>query len=252
MLKPQPAALCIAIALSLALAACGESGNGQDEPPSATANAAKEPKTREIAEAPAADEANARKNTEVNAPAFNLADGPDVCFRAISKHLGAEAKVSEITSFFSVGKEIDAGHTQPAGEMTTCTVDYQDPKDPRKLLRSRLDLESGEFSAPSPVEITVAGGNAADFKLEDYVIPLSKVDAAALTSVMEAQKSKLSGVYSRYAWSGVRLSTPGPFSDIHTLRLDLDGRLASNDIKEGGYASVSIDGKKITKNHLMP
>lgn len=249
MLKPQPTAPCIAIAFSLGLAACGGSGNDPGEPPSTAANAAKEPSAHEpeaqkIAETPPVDGANA--------PAFNLADGPDVCFRAISKHLGTDAKVSEITSFFSVGKEIDAGHTQPAGEMTTCTVDYQDPKDSRKLLRSQLDLESGEFSAPSPVEITVAGGNAADFKLEDYVIPLSKVEAAALTSVMEAQKGRLSGVYSRYAWSGVRLSAPGPFSNTHTLRLDLAGRLASNDIREGGYASVSIDGKKITKDHLMP
>lgn len=258
MSKPQPVALCIAIALSLGLASCGEkSGNGPSEPSSTASNAAEaspahEPKAEQSAGTPPADEANAPKNADVDAPAFNLADGPDVCFRAISKHLGAEAKVSEITSFFSVGKEIDAGDTQPAGDMTTCTVDYQDPKDPRKLLRSQLDLESGEFSAPSPVEITVAGGNAADFKLEDYVIPLSKVDAAALTSVMEAQKDKLSGVYGRYAWSGVRLSAPGPFSNTHTLRLDLDGRLASNDIKKGGYASVSIDGKKITKDHLMP
>ncbi len=257
MLKPQPVALCIAIALSLGLAACGGSANGADEPSSTAANAPKESsahetKVEQSVGTPPADEANAPKNAEVDAPAFNLADGPDVCFRAISKHLGADAKVSEITSFFSAGKEIDAGDSQPAGEMTTCTVDYQDPKDSRKLLRSQLDLESGEFSAPSHVEITVAGGNAAEFKLEDYVIPLSKVDAAALTSVMEAQKGKLSGVYSRYAWSGVRLSAPGPFSNTHTLRLDLAGRLASNDIREGGYASVSIDGKKITKNHLMP
>ncbi|TKR29494.1 hypothetical protein FCE95_15265 [Luteimonas gilva] len=252
MSKPQPAALYIAIAFSLGLAACGKGSKDPAEPPPPTLKAAPPSTTADAPEASFADEADTRQATDAKAAAFNLADGPDVCFRAIAKHFGADTKVSEITSFFSVGKEIDAGDTQPAGEMTTCTVDYQDPQDSRKLLRSRLDLESGEFSAPSPVEITVAGGNAADFKLEDYVIPLSKVDAAALTSVMEAQKSKLSGVYSRYVWSGVRLSAPGPFSNTHTLRLDLDGRLASNDIKEGGYASVSIDGKKITANHLMP
>ena len=52
--------------------------------------------------------------------------------------------------------------------------------------------------------------------------------------------------------SGVRLSGPDAFSRTHTLRLDLDGRLAANDIKDGGYASVSLDGKRITANHLMP
>mgnify|MGYP001216092017 CR=1 FL=1 len=181
-----------------------------------------------------------------------LAEGPDVCFRAIAKHLGADAKVSEITSFFSVGKEIDPSDGKPAGEMTSCSVQYQNPDDPRKLLNTRLDLNSGQFSPPSPVEITVMGGNAADFRLDDYLIPLSQVDAAALSSVMAAQKGRLSSVYGNYAWSGVRLSAPGPFNNRHTLRLDLTGRLAANDIKETGYASVSTDGKTITADHLMP
>ncbi|MCL1634819.1 hypothetical protein M2650_09270 [Luteimonas sp. SX5] len=251
MLKPQPAALCFYIVLSLGLSACGGSDEVPGEPSSTAAKAAQPSSTAQSAQAPAMDEAKTQKDTGA-AAAFNLADGPDVCFRAIAKHLGADAKVSEITSFFSAGKEIEPSHIEPAGEMTTCTVQYQDPNDSRKLLRSDLDLESGEFGPPNPVEITVTGGNAADFKLEDYVIPLSKVDAAALTSVMEAQKSRLSGVFSRYAWSGVRLSAPGAFSNTHTLRLDVAGRLASNDLRQGGYASVSIDGKKITADHLMP
>lgn len=252
MSKPHPAALYVSIALSLGLAACGGSEKGSADSPSTAARAESPFSPAQIAKAPSADGADAQKDAESPGTAFNLTDGPDVCFRAIAKHLGADAKVSEITSFFSVGKEIDSGHTQAAGEMTTCFVQYQDPDDSRKLLRTDLDIESGQFGAPSPIEIRVAGGDAASFKLEDYVVPLSKVDAAALASIMEAQKSRLSSVYSRYAWSGVRLSAPGAFSDVHTLRLDVAGRLASNDIKEGGYASVSIDGKKITADHLMP
>jgi hypothetical protein len=81
---------------------------------------------------------------------------------------------------------------------------------------------------------------------------LAQVNAAALSSIMESQKERLSGVYSKYAWSGVRLSSPGAFSDTHTLRLDVSGRLASNDIKEDGYASISADGKTITTNNLLP
>jgi hypothetical protein len=53
---------------------------------------------------------------------------------------------------------------------------------------------------------------------------------------MEAQKERLSGVYSKYTWTAVRLSSPDGFSDKHTLRLDVAGRLATNDIKENGYA----------------
>jgi len=69
---------------------------------------------------------------------------------------------------------------------------------------------------------------------------------------MDAQKAKLGGVYSRYAWSGVRLSAPGAFSNTHMLRLDLTGRLKSNDIKEDGYASVTTNGKTVTVNYLAP
>lgn len=227
--------LSVTAPLILGLSACGGGDKASGDAPDATAKSPGEP---------------AKSSTAAAIP--TLAEGPDVCFRAIAKHLGADAKVSEITSFFSVGKEIDPSDSKPAGEMTTCTVQYQNPDDPRKLLSTRLDLQSGKFSPPDPVEITVMGGNAADFRLEDYLIPLSQIDAAALSSVMEAQKARLSGVYGRYAWSGVRLSAPGPFSDKHTLRLDVTGRLAANDIKEDGYASVSTDGKKITTDHLLP
>ena len=234
--KLKPALLCMTATLTLGLAACG----GNDDS-SGTA-----------AETSAAGVAGAKKDAKPAAAAPTLAEGPDVCFRAIAKHLGADTKVSEITSFFSVGSAIDSSDSKPEGEMTTCTVEYQNPDDPRKLLNTRLNISTGQFDAPRPVEITVSGGNAAEFNLEDYLIPLSKIDAAALTSVMDAQKAKLGEVYSRYAWSGVRLSAPGPFSNTHTLRLDVTGRLASNDIKEDGYASITTDGKTITTNHLMP
>ena len=186
-----------------------------------------------------------------SAPALTLASGPDVCFREIAKTFGSDVKVSEITSFFSPGEAIAGRSSEPSGQMTSCTVDFQNPSDPRKLLTARFDTRTGRFGEPSPVEITVMG-NAANFRLEDHVIPLSRVNAAGLTSVMNAQAPRLKAVYGEYAWSGVRLSGPDAFSGTHTLRLDLDGRLAANDIKDGGYASVSLDGKRITANHLMP
>lgn len=236
--KLQPATLCMAVTLSLGVAACGGGDKAADDAASKTAGTP-------AATAPA-------DTAAASAKVPTLADGPDVCFRAIAKHLGADAKVSEITSFFSVGSDIDASATKPAGEMTTCTVEYQNPDDPRKLLSTRYDEKTGIFSAPSQVEISVMGGNAAEFKLDDYLIPLSQISAAQLTSVMDAQKARLAGVYGKYAWSGVRLSSPGPFDNKHTLRLDVTGRLASNDIKQDGYASVTTDGTKITADHLTP
>src|SRR5690606_11011428 len=79
-------------ALALALAACG---GGQDA--DANADAA-----TDAAAAPAAA-ADADAGAAGVAPAFatpTLADGPDVCFRAIAQHLGADVKVSEISSRF--------------------------------------------------------------------------------------------------------------------------------------------------------
>ena len=235
--KLKTGAVCATLALSLALSACGGGGD-------ASGNATGEPSDTS-SPASAGD-----TGAKVAAP--TLAEGPDVCFKAIAKHLGPQAKVMEITSFFSAGKDIDGNAREPEGTMTTCTVQYQNPDDPRKVLATRLDTDTGTFSEPQAVELSVMGGNASEFKLDDYVIPLANVDAAALKGVMDAQKAPLGGVYSKYAWTGVRLEAPGSFSNEHRLRLDVDGRLASNDLKENGYASVSIDGKTITTNHLLP
>ncbi len=231
----------LAVAAALAITACGGSKDASADKGAANdgANAA-----------PPAD-AGTKADAAPKVARLTLADGPDVCFRAISEQLGKDLKVSEITSFFSPGSDIDSNAKSPAGEMTTCTVKYQSPDDPRKLISQDLDIDTGKFDAPRPLEITVTG-NAADFKLDDYLIPLSQVNAAALTTIMASEKPALEGVYSKYAWDGVRLSPPGPFSDKHTLRVDVDGRLAANDIKENGYASISVDGKNITTNHLMP
>lgn len=229
----------LAAALALVVSACGGDKNpasGKD-----AANAAK-PGTPATA-----DDADAAPKTARP----TLADGPDVCFRMISEQLGKDLKVSEITSFFSSGSEIDSSASKPAGEMTTCSVEYQSPDDPRKLVESSLDFDTGKFDAPKPMEITVMG-NAADFRLEDYLIPLLQVNAAGLSAVMASQKSALDGVYSKYAWDDVRLEAPGPFDNKHTLRIGVEGRLAANDIKENGYASVTTDGKKISRNHLLP
>ena len=222
-------------ALALGLSACGGGDKAAESSPEKVATPSK------TAAAP------------TSAPsALNLAAGPDVCFKAIAKHLGSDTKVSEITSFFSGGADLESGSSaEPEGTMSLCKVDYQSPDDPRKLVSTSMDVKTGEFSAPQQMEITVMG-DAAAFRLEDHLIPLSQVNAAALTEIMESEKAKLASVYSRHVWTGVRLMGPDAFNEAHTLRLDVEGRLAANDIKNSGYASVSIDGKKVTADHLMP
>lgn len=248
---PPAKSVAIAFILSLGLSACGDpvgdwlKGKGGDKDTAANREAPPPFELPDTSAVPGAANAGAGE-------VLTLAMGPDICFRKIAERFGADVKVSEITSFFGGGEGIGGISVAPRGQMTSCSVTFQSPSDPRKLLSARYDSQTGSFSTPQPVEITVMGGNAADFRLADYVIPLSRVNASALTGVMNAQDTRLRKVYSDYAWTGVRLSSPGAFSSTHTLRLDLDGRLAANDIKESGYASVSLDGKRITADHLLP
>ena len=179
-------------------------------------------------------------------------EGPAACFNSVAQHLGADVKVHEILSFFSPGSDIRSHASKPAGEMTLCIVEYQNPDNPRRLLRMNLNLGTGEFRPPEPVEVRAMRGNPADFKLDDVLIPLSRLHPEALTALMEAQKARLSRAYSQYAWSGIRLEAPDVFRPTHTLRIDLDGRLAGNELQKSGYASVTVDGKKIIRDHLMP
>jgi hypothetical protein len=249
MTLPRPAILFTATTLlSLGLGGCGNFSKDDDN------SDAIDPANVELSELDPRDvpPPDGLESGGSSAPALTLASGPDVCFREIAKKFGPEVKVSEITSFFSAGEAISGRSSEPRVLMTSCSVSFQNPSDPRKLLTASFNTRTGAFGEPSPVEITVMGGNAANFRLEDYVIPLGRVNAAALTGVMNAQEKRLKTVYGEYAWSGVRLSGPSAFSRTHTLRLDLDGRLAANDIKESGYASVSLDGKRITADHLMP
>jgi hypothetical protein len=247
-MKRIPLAAAAALALTLGLAGCGDSSGD-----AGSANAIDSRELLDIAprDDPGMPSPGASASAGTPAPALTLASGPDVCFREIARKFGPDVKVSEITSFFSPGEAIAGRSSEPRGQMTSCTVSFQNPSDPRKLLTASFNARTGTFGEANPVEITVMG-NAANFRLEDHVIPLSRVNAAALTGVMEAQEARLKSVYGDYAWSGVRLSGPDAFSRTHTLRLDLDGRLAANDIRESGYASVSLDGKRITSNHLMP
>jgi hypothetical protein len=236
MVKFHSRSVFVVAALSCSLVACG---GGND-------NAAKK-ETDPAAQTSAVETAP----TKAAATVPTLAQGPDVCVRAIAKHLGAETKIAEMTSFFSSGSAIESSDDEPQGQMTTCSVQYQSPDDPRKLVGISMDVDTGEFGPPTPVEITVMG-NAAEFNLEDHIVPLSTLNAAGLTAIMDAQKTKIGSKFSSFAWTGVRLMGPNAFNAKHTLRLDLTGRLASNDIKHDGYASISLDGKTITADHLMP
>ncbi|VXD00799.1 hypothetical protein [Serratia oryzae] len=190
-------------------------------------------------------------NDAVKIYKYSLSDGADICFKKIKEKLGEETKVSTISSFFASGSEIDPrSANRPQGVMTTCTVSYQNPENSKRLLSMSMDTRTGEFKKPLQVEIRVSG-DSSKFDLNNYLIALDKVNLSPLPAFMESQEKNLSAHYSKFAWTGVRLSSPGTFSNKHQLRVDVAGRLAVNDIKESGYAEFSVDGKKVIKNRLI-
>ncbi len=180
---PMVHACLLGTALALGLTACGEKATPSEPDAAATSTAPATPAT--AAASPAAPSP---------APALTFNEGPDVCFRAVADALAPATLVSEITSSFDAD-----------GKLQVCTVDYQNPADARKLVGQQLDLATGKFGAPYDIELTVSG-DAASFRLEDYLmVPLSKVDAAALSGTIEGLKPSLDPVYSSYRWNGVRL-----------------------------------------------
>lgn len=177
------------------------------------------------------------------------ADGPDICLRRVVETLGKETKVTSVKTFFGTGKALSSSpaFVTPKGVLKTCSVEYQDPQDGKKLLSLDMDAFSGEFKAPVPVKITVTG-NADSFKLDDYLIPLDKVDASTIKTFLDGKTSWLDSYFSEHALSALTLNEPGPFNDKHVLSIRMDGLLTSNGINKYVTASFSMDGKRVIKD----
>lgn len=206
-----------------------------------------------VASALTACSGGAGGDTAASASQLTLAQGPDVCFRAVVKQLTADAKVVQFVSRFSAGTEIESTDTAPQGQLTECMVTYQDPADRRKLLRIEMDPATGSFGAPMPVEIKVSG-DASGFKLDDQVISLTKLNVAGLAKAMETQKPRLDKTMSRYAWTVVQLYGDGTRDfgpDGYVLRLDVVGRVAGNDVQKRGYMTYSVNADRVVSDYLL-
>lgn len=225
--------LLASLALSTALVGCDQSTQQTSAAPAEQPKAPAQPR-EEIA-------SNYRYSLE--------SDGPDVCLRKVVDKLGKETKVTSVKAFFGKGKAFKglAAIVTPKGVLNTCRAEYQDPQDAKKLLSIDMDAFTGEFKAPVPVQITVTG-NADSFKLDDYLIPLSKVDATAINTFLDSKKSWLGSYFSDYALNSVTLNEPGPFNDKHVLSVRMDGLLISNGINKYVTASFSMDGKRVIKD----
>ncbi|MBV7258046.1 hypothetical protein [Erythrobacter crassostreae] len=178
---------------------------------------------------------------------MNIADGHDVCFQAAKDKLDADAKVSEISTMFSAGTDVDGDETIEAGGVEVCNIFYQDPEDPRKLVGLSYNGYTKMFSGPDPVEMSVSG-DPEDFNLEDYLIPLSEVDPAPIAQFMADNDAALAEKFSSYAWTTVSFEGVG---SSFQYRVGYEGRLKSNDMQDDGFAILAADGTTVVDNNLF-
>ncbi|MGB7407913.1 MAG: hypothetical protein WA908_05360 [Pontixanthobacter sp.] len=196
-----------------------------------------------------ADDAAMAEKTPQTA-ALNIADGPGVCLDAAAEKLGPDAKIAEVMTNFSVGSDIESRDDKPAGTVTYCMVQYQDPADPRKLLQSSMAGDTGTFGEPAPVEITVTG-DASTFNIEDMLIRLGDVDYAALDRTLASLEPKLADAYQPHAWEFVKFTGPDAFQAGHHFRIGAKGRLKTNDIQDTGQVVIAPDGTTVLDDRLV-
>lgn len=177
---------------------------------------------------------------------FSIAThGPDVCFRKIRDALGDDVKVTEIYSYFGEGDDLnDVDSVSPKGALISCSVRYQDPSNRNKLLERVMDVSSGEFGSPESADISVSGDRAT-FRLDDHVLPISRIDLSSLKGFMATQEPTLMKQYSDYAWESVILAAPGSFNNDYAIRLGVVGRLRTNQIVDSSSAQLSLVGRVI-------
>lgn len=181
---------------------------------------------------------------------YSYSDGADICFRKVKEKLGDLAMVNTISSGFDA--KSNDGKQRPTPVLDLCTVQYQDPQNPKKLLKMAMDTHTGEFAAPRPMQLTIIGGDPEKFKLETVLIPLKSVNASTVPEILEKNNALLDAKLSERFFKYLDLRAPGilEVERTHTLTLTISGKYKSNDEKASIAIITSPDGKKILRNDL--
>jgi hypothetical protein len=181
---------------------------------------------------------------------FSYADGVDICFKKIKEKLGETAMVNTIDSIFKVKDKNGGQQNSPA--LYVCTVQYQDPKNPKQLLKQEMDTNTGEFKEPQPLELNIIGGDAETFKLESILIPLKDVNTSTVQAKIDQNKSKLDARLTDYAVYFLDLDDGGILNtgEGHTLSLNISGKFKTNGTKASIGIKLSTDGRQVIGNDL--
>lgn len=237
---PTKGWLIAATALAL-LAGCGNKNS--DSPPAGAPAAAAAPTGPELPE------------SKAETYAASLNDGIFWCFDKARAKLGDAMKFQEIVSYYEKPDTLNKGPTVrignraevPAGSLTTCHVDYQDPQNKLKMLRLDMNVHSGEWNAPEALEINVIG-NADSFKLEDHLVPASIFKPEALQKQFDALKPRLEARFSVYQNDAVRFEAQGPQKAV--MNVNFYGRLKTNDLISNVSVGVPADGASVDLRNL--
>jgi hypothetical protein len=178
---------------------------------------------------------------------FSYADGIDICYKQIRQKLGDQAMINAIESIFDDTDNNGTKRSSPA--LSVCTVQYQDPSNPKQLLSQAMNTNTGKFEAARPMELRILN-NPEAFKLESILLPIQSINPLAVAEQIERDKSKLDDKLTDYTVHYLSLNDGGPLGGNHQLSLNIVGKFKANETKASIMMQFSPDGKTLLSSDL--
>lgn len=180
---------------------------------------------------------------------YSLTDGFDLCASKLKSKLGDAIKISDLSASYTVPDDISSvpsvHKVTKGGDLQHCDLKMQNPENAKKLVGYELNTQTDEIKGPIPVEITVRGGDAEKFNLNNSVFSIGSINFAAAQATVDGLKPKLEAKFSKYQISRVSVMQD-IFSGKAEIRVAIDGILKANDVKKNIWMTIAADGKKIT------